>query len=66
MCRSLYVLEHGRVVSKPDAARWAMHTVGEPWRALISAAAAWRPGMGFNRLEETLAFICFTLSSCGL
>jgi hypothetical protein len=66
MCRSLYVLEHGRVVSKPDAARWAMHTVGEPWRALISAAAAWRPGMGFNRFEETLAFICFTLSSCGL
>ena len=64
MCRSLYVLEHGRVASKPEAAGWAMETLREPWCSLISAAAAWRPGMEFNKLEETLDFIRFTLGNC--
>ena len=64
MCRSLYVLEHGRVASKPEAARWAMQVLGDPWHSLISAALAWRPGMEFNRWEETLEFIRFTLSAC--
>ena len=59
MCRSLFVLEHGRVASKPEAARWAMQKLGEPWHRLISAAAAWRPGMEFNKLAETLDFIRF-------
>ncbi len=61
MCRSLYVLEHGCVASKPEAARWAMATLQEPWRALITAAVAWSPGMEFNRLEETIGLIQFTL-----
>ena len=61
MCRSLYVLEYGRVASKPEAASWAMETLGKPWRLLISAAAAWRPGMEFNKLEVTLKFIRFTI-----
>ena len=63
MCRSLYVLAHGRVASKPEAAGWAMQTLGDPWRGLVSAAAAWRPGMVFNRLEETLDFIRYTLAT---
>jgi hypothetical protein len=61
MCRSLYVLEHGRVASKPEAARWAMETLGEPWQALIAAAAAWRPGVEFNRHAETIQLIQFAL-----
>jgi len=61
MCRSLYVLEYGRVASKPEAARWAMETLGEPWASLIVAAAVWRPGVDFKKLEETLGFIWFTL-----
>ncbi|MBI4731331.1 MAG: DUF4111 domain-containing protein [Chloroflexi bacterium] len=61
MCRSLYVLEHGRVASKPEAARWALEAFGEPWRELISAAAAWRPEMEFDKLNEALEFILFTL-----
>jgi predicted nucleotidyltransferase len=64
MCRSLYVIENGRVASKPEAARWAMDSLGEPWRGLISAAAAWRPGMEFDKLDETLNFIRFTLGTC--
>jgi hypothetical protein len=64
MCRSLYVLEHGHLASKPEAARWAMQSLGAPWRALISSASAFRPGMEFNRLEETVDFIRYTLDTC--
>jgi hypothetical protein len=60
MCRSLCVLEHGGVASKPAAAHWAFEILGEPWIGLIGAAASWRPGMEFDRLEETLEFIYFT------
>ncbi len=66
MCRSLYVLAHGRVASKPEAARWAMETLGEPWHALIAAAVAWRLAMEFNRLDEAVRLIRFTLQKWGL
>lgn len=66
MCRSLYVLEHGRVASKPEAARWAVETLGEPWRPLVSAAVAWRPGKEFNQMSETIDLIRFTLNKWGL
>jgi hypothetical protein len=61
MCRSLYVLEHGRIASKPEAARWAHSLLGEPWDGLIEEAAGWREEMEFDKLEETLEFICNTL-----
>ena len=66
MCRSLYVLEHGQVASKPEAARWAVETLGEPWAALIAAAAAWRPGMDFYQLDQTVGLIMATLKKWGL
>jgi predicted nucleotidyltransferase len=66
MCRSLYVLEHGRVASKPEAARWAMGMLEGPWRPLISSAASWRPGMEFNQLRETFKLIRLTLKKWGL
>jgi hypothetical protein len=61
MCRSLYVLEHGTVASKPFAARWAQSALGEAWAALIAAAAIWQSGMEFDKLEEMMAFIRYTL-----
>lgn len=54
---SLYVLEHEAVASKPVAARLAMETLGQPWRGFISAAADWRPGVEFRKLDEMLDFI---------
>jgi predicted nucleotidyltransferase len=66
MCRSLYVLEHGRVASKPEATRWAMETLGEPWHSLVAEAAAWRPGKEFHRMDETVELIRFTLKKWGL
>ncbi len=66
MCRSLYVLENGRVASKPQAARWAMETLEDQWRALIASAEAWRPGVVFDRLEDVTRFIQYTLRHWGL
>jgi hypothetical protein len=66
MCRSLYVLEHGRVASKPQAAEWAMVTLEEPWRTLVALAAAWNPGMDFDLQEATFGLIQFTRKKWGL
>jgi hypothetical protein len=38
MCRMLYTLEHGAVVSKREAANWASETLGERWSPLIERA----------------------------
>jgi predicted nucleotidyltransferase len=61
MCRSLHVLEYGRMASKHKAGRWAMERLDEPWKELIASAMAWRPGVKFSRLDEMLEFIRFTL-----
>jgi len=42
MCRMLYTLEHGAVVSKPAAARWAREVLDHQWAGLVDRALAWR------------------------
>jgi Domain of unknown function (DUF4111) len=42
MCRALYCLEHGKVVSKPAAAAWASQQLGPPWPELVARALGWR------------------------
>ena len=61
MCRALYTLQYGTVVSKPVAARWAQKALGEPWAALIELALAWRHDAQLDKLNETLDFIRYTL-----
>jgi hypothetical protein len=65
MCRIFYTMEHGDVVSKPVAARWLQEALGQPWADLIADALAWRPGMRFARLNDTLDFIRFTVARWG-
>ncbi len=38
ICRMLYTLEHGAIISKPVAARWAQETLDERWVSLIERA----------------------------
>jgi len=60
MCRILYTLHHGAVVSKTVAARWAQATLGDRCTALINRALAWRPGMPFDDLPQALDLIRHT------
>lgn len=65
MCRMLYTLAFGTVVSKPVAARWARETLGERWAPLIEHASV---GRQHPRLEAeaddvnaTLDFVRYTI-----
>lgn len=64
MCRALYTARYKTIVSKPAAARWAQKALDAPWAMLIERALAWRPGNQLDSLNETLAFIRYTLQTC--
>ena len=66
MCRILYTIQHGTLVSKPKAARWAREILGEKWAGLIDRALAWQPDDGVDDLQETLDFIRFTIKNTSL
>lgn len=61
MCRMLYTLEHGTIVSKPVAARWAHKMLGQPQAAVIERALAWEQDAAPVDLSETLDIIQYTL-----
>lgn len=61
MCRALYTLQHGTVVSKAIAARWAQKTLGKRWVALIEQAIAWRHDAQMDNIKETLDLIQHTI-----
>jgi hypothetical protein len=67
MCRVLYTLQRGAIVSKPVAARWARETLDARWSPLIERALAWRKDqqdvLG-NDIAETQALIQHTLARC--
>ena len=62
MCRVLYTLEFGTVVSKPAAARWAQGTLDERWGRLIERAVTWQAGETMDCLSETMEFIRYSLA----
>jgi hypothetical protein len=59
ICRILYTMEHGEVVSKREAARWAEENMHERWRPLIERAWLGRqsPSGPMEDANETIAFI---------
>jgi hypothetical protein len=65
MCRILYTLEYGAVVSKPVAARWAKENIDGRWAPLIERAVDGRHHPQSAALPEdvggTLALIRYTL-----
>ena len=70
LCRMLYTLDSGAVVSKPVAARWAQETLGVRWAPLIERAVAWRKDPGCQEtpseveINDTLSLIEYTLERC--
>jgi predicted nucleotidyltransferase len=59
VCRILYTMEHGEVVSKREAAKWAQENMHDRWQPLIERA--WRgrqsPSGPMEDANETIAFI---------
>lgn len=62
MCRMLYTLQHGSIVSKPVAARWALKSLDPPWRSLVQRALAWPRETGPAYLDEVRALIRFSFT----
>jgi hypothetical protein len=63
MCRMLYTVRHGSIVTKPVAARWAENTLDRRWAPLIRDALAWSRDTPPD-LDATLAFIRHTSERC--
>jgi hypothetical protein len=59
LCRALYCLEHGEVVSKPAAAAWASRRLDPPWPELAARALTWRadPHPDDGGLADTLRLV---------
>jgi Domain of unknown function (DUF4111) len=64
MCRDLYALEHGRLVSKPAAAAWAGRLLQPPWTAQVERALRWRSDecVDDEHLPETLGFVAHAVA----
>lgn len=62
MCRALYALDNGTIVSKPVAARWVQSKLGKDWSEVIEdALLAQKPGSGnFNLFNNALQLIRIT------
>ena len=61
MCRALYTLEHGTIVTKVVAAHRAQKTLDQRYAALIERALAWPREPQPDALNETLDLIRHTL-----
>jgi len=57
MCRMLYTLECGEVVSKPVAAAWASERLDAPSMRLIDRARVWQYESRPGDMGETLTFV---------
>ena len=66
MSRALHALEHGTIVSKPVAAKWAQEKLGTKWSQVIEQALAAQQSNSANQnlLDDALEFIRFTKDYC--
>ncbi|MDP9309742.1 MAG: DUF4111 domain-containing protein [Chloroflexota bacterium] len=61
MCRALYTLHHGTIVSKPVAAQWAKEALDHRWRGMIERALAWRYDKHVDDMTDMLEFMRYTI-----
>jgi predicted nucleotidyltransferase len=67
MCRTLCLLATGEVVTKPEAAAWALRaTFLEPWHQLIVSALAYPGGQQPDQRAATVEFVRFTIEDAGI
>ncbi len=65
LCRMLYTLRTGRILSKPRAAQWAMQNLDPRWKPLIERAIIGRQNSDLDAdpddLNETLEMMKYTV-----
>jgi len=61
LCRALYTLKHGTIVSKTQAAQWVLTAIDRSWQDLIRWALAWRTGQPSERVAEAREFLRYTV-----
>jgi hypothetical protein len=66
MCRALYTLSNGTVVSKRRSAEWAIKNLDRKWMELIKLALAWNHGDPPGDIEQTQEFMWYILKEAGL
>jgi len=66
MCRALYTLKHGNIVSKPVSARWALEALDKRWTKLIESALSWHDGDPTGDIEQTRQFMSYTIEQAEL
>jgi hypothetical protein len=63
MCRMLYTMDRGTVVTKSIAADWALETLDHRWHTRIHRELAWSRELP-PAVNETMEFIRYTHSRC--
>ena len=66
MCRALYTLRHGTVVSKRRSAEWAIANLDKKWTELIKQAEAWHDGDIPGNVGQTQEFMRYIFTVAGL
>ena len=65
LCRMSYTLKHGEVLSKPNAAKWALEQMGPKWKPLIERALVGRQNSNLEAdpedIEATLAMMRYVV-----
>lgn len=61
MCRMLFTLKKGEIISKPVSAQWVKDTFDKKWSDLVDRALIWKKDDGVDDLELTKDFIRFTI-----
>ena len=57
MCRALRLVETGDMVSKPEAARWALESIEPRWHPAVHLAKDWKPGLPAPTIDDVKAMI---------
>lgn len=66
MCRALYTLKHGVVVSKTRSAVWAKSSLNSKWTKLIEQAIDWHYGDEPGDTGKTQEFMRYIFKEAGL
>ena len=65
LCRMSYTLKHGEVLSKPNAAKWALEHMDPKWKPLIERALIGRQNSNLDAdpedLKETLEMMLYLI-----